>query len=942
MGQTLKRGRARVNWGGSKMQRGRLALFLVALLFVCPLQSVVAQHPAEDIAFTDAHTGPDFPVGWLNGHFGDGDEHLHVRILYPAMEDGESADMAGNGPFPWVQFFGDDGEGLEEYMLLGSALAERGYIVVVHEGRSDGTSFEELLGVLQTGYEFMESLNQSSDVIIGSFGQIDVVHWGLAGHGHGAASAYGVMPFWNERTGAPGAHPPRAVFGVGADFSSWTNGDHWTELAPTGWVVDVPKPSTGLFITGTLDGVADFNDLIPSLNGSDEFGWHAMQLLGANHYQYQASTSFFEGLDDEDASISQQQQIDRSADHIVPYLDLTLRGDHSSFRVAMNRPDDPNTLADSNAYLEENLHGSHLLNIGAQTFAPANTTTFDTLDTVNWRSNWTLRNGTPASAIPAGWQVTVECTVLGMGTSSGGLTADSEAECLYSMADVAPGEHLMQMRIEVEGAPVTLQQNFTRTDAPLVLSNPVPFIDVEQRGALEVDASLFAFDPDGQEVIFVEVELTGGAVGNFSTSVGSDGQTMVVSHTAPGEYVDGADVRLKIRATGDGVIDEAEVEAMIRVVPVDDPASVMGTVPTQNLVEDGPSVSLLLADYVTDPEGEELIASVSGETQGPYGPIDFHILDGSVTLTPRQDMNGASVLHLLVGDGVNTPVELDVPLYVEPINDPLSVNTSFWDVELEEDSSLALNLSEMAWDIDGDVLFWTIGDGSQNVNVVRAASQILISGEMDYFGFDDSVYLNVSDGASSHVARLNISVVSLPDAPAVTIKELNPVDDRSGGLMWWVYDPDGTIPSEANISVNGTALENLSHSCSLDTSTSTNRCLTFLEYPDDANGTVELRVAVIDTDLGMESVAYLLVNLTGGSDNVAPTNPTDSSEGALPIATLGAISGVILVLIAAIFLFSRRQSSGQVTGFATEETTADVVDTNAGSVGLLARAQAKQ
>jgi hypothetical protein len=37
----------------------------------------------------------------------------------------------------------------------------------------------------------------------------------------------------------------------------------------------------------------------------------------------------------------------------------------------------------------------------------------------------------------------------------------------------------------------------------------------------------------------------------------------------------------------------------------------------QNMVEDGGSTSVVLSDYVNDPEGEVLMASISGQTQGP-------------------------------------------------------------------------------------------------------------------------------------------------------------------------------------------------------------------------------------------------------------------------------------------------------------------------------------
>ena len=912
-------------------------LAVVTLFLLVPFNSVVAEHPNETVPFTSKHDGIDFPVGWITGHQGEGEAHTRMQVLYPAMEDGLEANMAGNGPFTWVQFIGDDGEDMEQYMLLATSLAKRGHIVIVHAGVSDATDLDELLSQIEVGYELMVSLNSSNEALMGSFGQIDLDHWGLGGHGHGAAAAYGVMPFWNERSGTPDAQPPRAVFGLGTDFSSWGEGNHWTTLAPEGWVIDVPKPSTGLFVTGTLDGVAEFNDVTTVLNATDEFGWHAMQLLGANHYQFQESTSFFESLSDGDAAITQEQQIERTAAHVVPYLDLTLRGDHESFRTAFNRPDNASTLSDANAYLQENLVPSHFLKEISQTTAPSDTSNFSTQDTVNWRVNWTLRDGTPPNNVSSSWLIQVECQVLGMPSFDGTLTEDKEAECLYPMADVPPGEQVFQLQIRVEGAPMTLYQPFNRTDAPLVFTTPIPSIDVEQRGSLAVEAASFATDPDGQNVLFVGAYLVGRAIGNFSISIDSTGESLTVTHTAPGEYVDGADVLLKVRATGDGVIDEGEVTTIIRVVPVDDPVVVDSTVPMQNMVEDGPPTSITLKDFVTDPEDEVLIASVSGQTQGLNGPVEFTISQGILTMTPRENMHGASILHLLVSDGVNTPVELDVPLYIEPLNDPLTVNNSYWSIELLEDDAIALNLSEMAWDIDGDVLFWTISDQSANVDVVRAASQILISGAMDYSGFDNSVYLNVSDGELTHSALLNITVLPQPDAPLVTIKELNSVDDRSGGLMWWVYDPDGAIPSEANISVNGTMLENLSHSCSFDSSSSTNRCLTFIEYPSDESGTVEIRVAVIDGDLGIESVSYMNVNLSGDS-TPAPTTSQGESDGSTYVLTgVALMFGFVVVLVLLVVLVSRRKDTTTMAQLVEMEEEVPIKAASSG--GLLARAQ---
>ena len=87
--------------------------------------------------------------------------------------------------------------------------------------------------------------------------------------------------------------------------------------------------------------------------------------------------------------------------------------------------------------------------MGNQTFAPANRSSFNTSETVNWRVEWTLRDGTTFEQLPEAWAVEVECTVLGMAPTAGTILSDGQAECLYPMTDVAPGAHTFQLQIKV-------------------------------------------------------------------------------------------------------------------------------------------------------------------------------------------------------------------------------------------------------------------------------------------------------------------------------------------------------------------------------------------------------------------------------------------------------------------------------------------------------------
>ena len=90
---------------GSITKHLRVFGVCLILLLMTTSNVVSGQQVEEDQNFRPVHTATDFPVGW--GDFSLSEDT--VRMLYPAMNDGEDKDMAGNGPFPWVVFFGDTG-----------------------------------------------------------------------------------------------------------------------------------------------------------------------------------------------------------------------------------------------------------------------------------------------------------------------------------------------------------------------------------------------------------------------------------------------------------------------------------------------------------------------------------------------------------------------------------------------------------------------------------------------------------------------------------------------------------------------------------------------------------------------------------------------------------------------------------------------------------------
>ena len=194
-----------------------LSMLIISTLF--PL--VAASLLQEDDDFQPIHQGIDYPVGLSDIELGFGPNSPSCEIIYPAMSGGSEDEMAGNGPFPWVLFFVSSGESIDGYMELTNEIVKRGYIVLVSQEMSDSNDLSEGLEIAQTALELMNDTNNSHSIVLGGFGNIDVNHWALAGHGVGAMAATSLYPYWLASNEGNSTHGPSGIFAVGADFSSW-------------------------------------------------------------------------------------------------------------------------------------------------------------------------------------------------------------------------------------------------------------------------------------------------------------------------------------------------------------------------------------------------------------------------------------------------------------------------------------------------------------------------------------------------------------------------------------------------------------------------------------------------------------------------------------------------------------------------------------------------
>ena len=920
------------------------SIFVLILLMASSLLPLVnASLLPEDDNFEPKHEGIDFPIGWSDINIGFGPNSQGFEIIYPAMNGGEDDEMAGNGPFPWILFFGSDGEAKDGYMELTSEIVKRGYIVLVTQEMQNSNDLSEGIEIAQAALELVEDTNNSHSVILGGFGNVDVNHWALAGHGVGAMTATSLYPYWLASDSGNTTHGPSGLFAVGADFSSWNQ--QFGTFSSTDW--QAPVPNTGLFITGTTDEVAPAQDAITRLHSIKDFSWQMMQLLGANHYQFQDTTSIFE-IDDGDATMSQEAQLELSSNHIVAYLDAVLRAEHNRFRDAFNRPLSSSIVSDPDSYVVENLSSANWLKVGALWSVPANNQTMGPEDTVNLKMDWTLRNGLNYSQLPSDWNVTVICGINSIDNDTvGQIDSSGVAICLFPMADVQPGQNRLTISVYVEGAPSHRSLDIVRTDSPLVVLTPPAIIDIPQRGSTHVENGLIAYDPDGQNVFLDNATLVGLNSQHFQFEIDSDGLGFTVSHSLDEEWTGLNNLRLELRAGGQ-TIDETTTEITLRIMPVDDPVSFIQNIPLQEINEDSAPIVLNLSEYVFDPEGEEIAGIITNNNISQSGPVSVNIANGFVTITPLPNQNGAVVIHMLVGDGYNTALNLDLPINVLAVDDLLVTNNTEWNINATEDESMVLDLRDFAYDVDDDFLSWKIeGVESSKCSFVIAGNDLMVNLKLDKYGNCNSQSLNVSDGVSQFSATLNVTIAPQPDLPSIAIGNVNLIDKTAATVQWDIIDMDETLQSDVNFFLENIP-QNITSSCNYDATPHVYKCVAMLVLPEQHDGNITITIRVTDLELNKTVGVEYELNMNQ-KPPIEETEPIENDS--ISKEMIIGFTGILLIVVIVIFLNKNSNSNAQL--LRQEDTVVQQtapkkeIDSNAESdsktapTGLLARAKKK-
>ncbi len=748
--------------------RASVALVALVVLLCAPLAHALP--PAKDYD-AESHAGADFPMGTVELTTSLGQE---VGLHYPAIEAGVKTQMAGNGPFPVVLFLPTDGEGTGDYTLFAETLVARGYVVAVTGGVPEGPW--ALQPVLNRVYE----VSEGDGTVPGSLDSMSD-QWAIGGHGEGAAAALEMAGRWFEL--GRNAVPPSGIFGLGLSDDGTLIDDG--EVTDDALDLLFDAPAVGLLITGSVDNVAPVEtNVLPLLDSGIGVGLHVMTLRGANHNQWKDSTGLFAGGDGT-ATITQEEQHRIAALHVVGLLDLTTRGDHDAFAVAFNRPSDPNTLSDADAYLDEDLSGSELLRLNLT--LPTNQSGSEVSGLLEFEGQIGLWDGSDWHA--EGRSAEAMCWFNdGSLDSAGSVNATGWFSCDLNATDLEPGPFEASIKLSIDGAPLVRSLSLVRGNGPLESLAPVPALIVPQGGVATLRADTLATDPDGHDVLFASAQLEGNNASKFDLTVLPGGASVEIRDASDVDWLGGAVLNASLSAAGE--TSPLQVSVQVRMGEVDNPVNVLSVPPTLVFDEDGPQQTLNLSTHVVDPEGAPLQVLVQGGLWTDLGPVRAAVMGANLSVLPLANASGSVVIPLTVSDGTTEPKSVNVTVVVKPVNDPPLLNQTVLEVTLPEDGVLDVDLLPLAWDADGDVPVVSVVDPPTALTVVDVVDSTLEIRPLPHANGRVQTNLLFAFPDEDLILPLSIVIEPVEDAGSIRLEWVRPLAGDQIEVRWTVEDRD--------------------------------------------------------------------------------------------------------------------------------------------------------
>ncbi|WP_016710209.1 Ig-like domain-containing protein, partial [Pseudoalteromonas haloplanktis] len=174
-----------------------------------------------------------------------------------------------------------------------------------------------------------------------------------------------------------------------------------------------------------------------------------------------------------------------------------------------------------------------------------------------------------------------------------------------------------------------------------------------------------------------------------------------------------------------------------------------------------------------------------GTGAGMYDFADVSVnLDGSLAITPQQDVNGVySFTYTLTDSEGLSSTPATVTLTINAINDaPVAMDNT---AQLQEEGAFEVNVLGNDSDVDtGDSLDVSsvsiVTDATNGQTQITATGAIIYTANADYFGSDSFTYtVKDSNGATSNVATVTMTVNPVNDAPIAQAQTLRLAEDET-------------------------------------------------------------------------------------------------------------------------------------------------------------------
>ena len=774
------------------MRTPLLAVGLVLMLVCTPLSAAIpeAGEYADTVA-EDTHLVAQSEIWWV----GEDDEPHGGLLYYPTPAGANSTDPApidnASGPFPLVIWFGDEDEDTDNYDWICESLASAGYLVFALPPDWNGQETPtQILDVLHLYFRLWENDLNGSGAFDpdGMRDAFDLEHWGVAGHGLGAKKAAMTQLALSQILSQNAVQPPRAMVALGLEQVN--------TFVPSNWIGDAPGPGMGLYLTGTADDLTPGGTNVERWFQETAAPWHYMEVVGANHVQYQDEIGIWEAWNDGDAAMEQDEQQGHAMEHIRPYLDLMLKGDHQAWLGATSRETDWTDPTDADAYLSEDLAGS--------TFFPMNmapgAVPLESADGANRSVEATVRLTHRDGSMPT--EVSVTCSILEGGdwwspadygafgiSSPGTFIAQSpdgpwsDAHCEVPTDGVPPGNRTLRVEVAWKEMPSVIDLDFFRENLDPIVSDPMPTLWVPQHGNGSLTYTSLATDPDGTAMRFEMVPLSN----TSEVDCWLDADAVHCSHTGAPEWSGSETVQLTVYDLYDANW-SAAFNLTVNVLPVDDPVVQISPIPRLEMQEDDGTSTISIRPHFSDPEGADpLIIDVA-----PAEGLTFAWFGGALSVTPDRNWHGAVEAQIWVGDGGSDPVLATMDITVAEVADPPVLNSTA--IQLLEDTPIEIPLADLAWDDDGDAVTLTVSGGDGNLTMMMLNSVLRITPPSNWHGNSTGWVLTAESGGQEVSLQVGFEVLPVDDAALFTWGQVEEHDGGTIRVVFAVNDPDGALP----------------------------------------------------------------------------------------------------------------------------------------------------